>query len=114
MKFKNPWIDPRIAQARAGAARTYLLEHGWEPAETPSNTLFPFHPARKPDGPFVYVPMIPDPIWQLERMIELVGDIALAEGRYAGEVLNEILALPENNGAANGAVAEASARPVAS
>lgn len=30
MKFRNPWIDPRILQVRPEAVRAYLLTHGWE------------------------------------------------------------------------------------
>src|SRR5205085_10031601 len=30
MKFRNPWIDPRIVQARPESARAYLLCHGWK------------------------------------------------------------------------------------
>src|ERR1700722_9617309 len=30
MKFRNPWIDPRITQVGAENARAYLLRRGWK------------------------------------------------------------------------------------
>jgi hypothetical protein len=39
MKFRNPWIDPRITEARPDDAQAYLTGRGWKlvgPAADPS------------------------------------------------------------------------------
>ena len=42
MKFRNPWIDPRVVQVRPAAAQAYLRAHGWMvlPAEQPNLLSF--------------------------------------------------------------------------
>ena len=47
MKFRNPWIDPRVAQVRSSAAQAYLRAHGWQPlsAEQPNLLSFQGGPA---------------------------------------------------------------------
>jgi hypothetical protein len=92
MKFRNPWIDPRVVQVRSAAAQAYLRAHGWTllPAEQPN--LLPFRGASGGDGsPTVHVPLLEQARDYPQRIIELVTDLALAEGRYAVDVLNDIL-----------------------
>ena len=43
MRFRNPWIDPRILQVRPEAVQAYLLSHGWQylgPAAMPDMLMF--------------------------------------------------------------------------
>ncbi len=105
MKFRNPWIDPRVVKVRSQAAQAYLLQHGWKrlPADQPS--LLPFAgPKAGKNPPIVRVPLREQARDYSQRVIELVTDLALAEGRYAVEVLDEILQeeFPADTVAANG------------
>src|SRR5262245_40013640 len=93
MKFRNPWIDPRVAQVRPESARAYLLRRGWKelgPATNPNLILWegPSDPERAPTA---LLPLWVDKGAMLQRMIDLIGEGALFEGRYAGRVLDDVL-----------------------
>ena len=92
MKFRNPWIDPRVAQVRSAAAQAYLHSHGWQllPPEQP-NLLSFLRASDADDSPKVHVPMLEQARDYPQRIIELITDLALAEGRYAVDVLNDVL-----------------------
>src|SRR5947209_3614263 len=92
MKFRNPWIDPRVVQVRSIAAQAYLREHGWKLLATEQPNLLPFTgPSGGDPSPTVRVPVREQARDYPQRIIELITDLALAEGRYAVEVLNDIL-----------------------
>jgi hypothetical protein len=92
MKFRNPWIDPRVAEVRSEAAQAYLVQHGWTPLPASQPYLLPFAgPKAGKNPPIVTVPLRERARDYSQRVIELVTDLALAEGRYAVEVLNELL-----------------------
>jgi hypothetical protein len=92
MKFRNPWIDPRVAEIRSEAAQAYLVQHGWKPLAASRSSLLPFSvPNAGKNPPIVYVPQREQARDYSQRVIELVTDLALAEGRYAVDVLNELL-----------------------
>jgi hypothetical protein len=58
MKFRNPWIDPRILQVRPEAVRAYLVNHGWEylgPSEVGNMQMFDT-PDPRGDKPNVLLP----------------------------------------------------------
>lgn len=40
MKFRNPWIDPRIAQLQPEAVEAYLLARGWKQGGPAANPIF--------------------------------------------------------------------------
>lgn len=104
MKFRNPWIDPRILQVRPDAVRAYLLTHGWEylgPALMPDMLMFDT-PQPRGDKPNVILPLKLDHGAQVQRLIELIADVALYEDRYAGDVLTDILRQPSESVPANG------------
>ncbi len=93
MKFRNPWIDPRIVQLRPEQARAYLLQRGWKslgPAANPDLVLFE-GPGDAAEGPTILLPLQTDQGALLQRMIDLVGELAQFEGRYAGHVLDDLL-----------------------
>jgi len=104
MKFHNPWIDPRIVQATPEAAQDYLVHHGWKlvgPAANPLVLLF----ERVENGeatPAVLVPRQLDEGPMLQRMIDLVADLARFEERWAVDVLQDILAPTANAKGTNG------------
>ncbi len=91
MKFRNPWIDLRVLQVRSAAAQTYLVAHGWKPLLPEQPNLLPFAHAPGGEEFQVQVPLLEQGRDYPERVIELITDLALAEGRYAVEVLDDIL-----------------------
>ena len=103
MKFRNPWIDPRIVQLRAAEARAYLARRGWNslgPASNPILEMFE-GPGEGDDTPTVLVPLETDPGPMLQRMIDLVSELAHFEDRWAIDVLNDMLQ-PPGDTAVNG------------
>jgi hypothetical protein len=111
MKFRDPWIDPRILQVRPEAVRAYLLGHGWEhlgPAVVPDMLMFDT-PQPRGDKPNVLLPLELEHGHQVQRMIELVGDVALYEGRWAVDVLNDMLRQPVDSAPSNGPAVPAKA-----
>ena len=94
MKFRNPWIDPRILQVRPADAATYLRRHGWKPlgpAPTNSDLMLFDGPGEGEVNPLLPVPVHMDQGADVQRMIEVITELALFEGRYAGDVLTDIL-----------------------
>ena len=92
MKFSNPWIDPRVVEVRSKNAQAYLVQHGWKPVAPGQPSLLPFAgPKAGRNTPIVRVPLREEARDYSQRVIELVTDLALAEGRYAVEVLNDLL-----------------------
>jgi hypothetical protein len=100
MKFRNPWIDPRVADLRPEAVRAYLTQHGWTevgPAENPA--LVRFERADDPDAaPTLFLPLRSGDGASVQWMIELVGELATWQGRFAGDVLSDLLPSDERNG----------------
>jgi hypothetical protein len=93
MKFHNPWTDPRIVHLRPAEARAYLVRHGWKslgPASNPVLEMFE-GPGEGEDTQAVLVPLAVDQGPMLQRMIDLVGDLARFEDRWAVDVLSEML-----------------------
>ena len=113
MKFRNPWIDPRIVQLEPEAAQAYLLAHGWKllgPAANPALLMFA-QPGDGEDTPTVLVPVELDEGPMLQRMIDLVADLAHFEDRWAVDVLHDILRHPADSVAANGPAVPTMAEP---
>jgi hypothetical protein len=90
MNFRNPWIDPRVTQVRPVDAQAYLLRQGWKPLPPEQPNLLSFDGPHE-DSPVVGVPLLDQGRGYPQRVVELITDLALAEGRYAGDVLNDIL-----------------------
>ncbi|MGH7223973.1 MAG: hypothetical protein ACRELF_12150 [Gemmataceae bacterium] len=104
MKFRNPWIDPRILQVRPEAVRAYLHARGWEylgPAVMPDMLMFDT-PQPRDDKPNVILPLKLEHGSQVQRLIELIAEVALYEDRYAGDVLTDMLRQPVDSIPANG------------
>jgi len=94
MKFGDPWIDPRILRVSPAATRQYLADHGWRPlgpAANPELLRFDGPGAAGDEAPSVLLPTRLDEGPLSQRMIDLVGEVALFEGRWAGEVITDIL-----------------------
>jgi hypothetical protein len=80
---------------RPANAEAYLRDHGWQESDSavPSAKRF-LSPARGTDRESVMVPEVLDDGPLLNLLVECVGKVAAWEGRYAGEVLNELLGTP--------------------
>jgi hypothetical protein len=103
MKFRNPWIDPRIVQARPEDAQAYLTRHGWKligPASDPE--LLRYEIEGNENTPTLFVPVRTGSGPALQWMIDLVADLAHFENRWAVDVLHDILRQPTDSAAANG------------
>jgi hypothetical protein len=92
IKFRNPWIDPRILDVQPDAAQAYLRRQGWKflgPAANPDLLLF----AGPGDGetPTVLVPLAVEQGPDVQRMIDLVTELAVVERRFTGDVLTDLL-----------------------
>ena len=114
MKFRNPWIDPRILQVRPEAVQAYLLSKGWEylgPAAVPEMLMFDT-PQPRGDKPNVLLPLKLDDGAYVQRLIELVGEVALHEDRWAVDVLNDMLCQPVDSASSNGPAVTTEAKPV--
>lgn len=99
MKVRNPWIDPRVAEVRVAAVETYLKRHGWAVLPEVDSTFREFEsPVREQEGVILRVPQLEHGRDYVQRMIELITDLALFEGRLAVLVLNDILAVPHSKG----------------
>lgn len=92
MPFRNPWIDPRVLQVRSADARSYLFRRGWKLVSAESEPMLDFEgPPNRSAPTVVSLPTKEQARDYPQRIIELLTDLAVAEERYAGEVLNEIL-----------------------
>jgi hypothetical protein len=103
MIFRNPWIDPRIGRLRPDQVERYLLHNGWTltgPAMNPRLIRYDVADGNE-NAPTLFLPLRVDDGPGLQWLIELVGELALWQGRYAGDVLTDILAQAED-GAADG------------
>jgi hypothetical protein len=114
MKFRNPWIDPRIVQVRSEDAQAYLARHGWQlvgPASNPH--LLRYERGNDAaDASTLFLPVRVEEGAALQWMIDLIGDLARHEDRWAVDVVTDILS-PEAAAArpANGASPAAKAEP---
>jgi len=92
MKLRNPWIDPRIGKVRAEDVLRYLTLHGWKlvgPASDPN--LLRYEIMENASAPTLFVPVRADDGPALSWTVELVGELARYEDRWAVDVLNDIL-----------------------
>jgi hypothetical protein len=101
IKFRNPWIDRRVAQVRSAAARDYLLRHGWEPLDTP-DTAIKLYAGPVADG-------------YAHGIVQLITNLAILEDRTAVEVLEEMLGVttPSGTGAPAAKAPDAAPAPTA-
>jgi hypothetical protein len=111
MKYRNPWIDPRVEQVRPDSAQAYLSNRGWKTLPIEQGSLLPFESPVGEEGPVVRVALKEEARDYPQRVIELITDVALAEDRYAVEVLNDILATAANGTTGNGASASTGKSP---
>jgi hypothetical protein len=112
MKNRNPWIDPRIVQARPEEAQAYLIRHGWKlvgPAT--SSELLRYEREGNENAPTMFVPIRVGSGPELQWMIELIADLAQFEDRWAVDVLHDVLRQPVDAMPVNGPTEPTSAQP---
>jgi hypothetical protein len=77
---------------RSALAQAYLSRHGWKALPPDQPNLLPFAaPPGDDNAPVVQVPVLEQARDYPQRVIEFLSDLAVAEDRYAVEVLNDIL-----------------------
>jgi hypothetical protein len=93
MKFRNPWIDPRVVQVRPEQAQAYLSRHGWRNIgrATDPHLLRYERADGSEEDPTLFVPVQADGGPALQWMVELIEELARFEDRWATAVLGDIL-----------------------
>jgi hypothetical protein len=90
MNYYTPWIDPRVSQVRSEQLDAYLRQRAWSDEGFVRQYFHCYrHPTKKAP---VYVPTLSESDDQPLRIFEAVTELALIEGRYAGDVLTDLLA----------------------
>jgi len=101
-RFRNPWIDRRVLRVRPIDAIAYMRFHGWEQVPTANEHFQMFAGPVASGGERITqpVPIIQDTGEYVQRIIELITNIAIIEDRPAIEVLDEMLGVsaPSANG----------------
>ena len=92
MKFRNPWIDPRIEKVQPAQLLAYLGARKWH--ETPA--MHASMQAFRDDGGHgdVLVPKATGYDRYVQDIIDAVTMLAKSEDRFAGDVLSDLLAQP--------------------
>ncbi len=112
MTFRNPWIDPRVAHLPPEAVEAYLLAHGWKrvgPAANPALILFEIAGAGEGSLTVLLPRQVTDGA-SVQRMIDVVADLARHEDRWAVDVLSDMLR-QHPAPAVNGPAAQAQVEP---
>ncbi|HJZ54633.1 MAG TPA: hypothetical protein VKE74_06720 [Gemmataceae bacterium] len=101
-KFRDPWIDRRVVEVRSAAALEYMRRHGWDPVPCPNAHFQMFaRPVGKNGERLTQpVPLFEDADEYVQRIIDLITNVATIEDRTAVEVLEEMLGVtaPSGNG----------------
>jgi hypothetical protein len=87
------WVDPRLYQVRVADIRDYLVHKGWKQVSPDRPHVLVFQEPVLVDGRQLYQ-FVPDTEQRRDyaaRIYELLAAVAEVEGRYAGDVLSDIL-----------------------
>lgn len=116
-RFRDPWIDRRVLRVRSVDAIKYMRYHGWDqiPSANAHFQMFAGPVASGGERITQPVPLFEDAGEYVQRIIELITNVALIEDRPAIEVLDEMLGVsaPSLNGTANGKPAAKEHSPTA-
>jgi hypothetical protein len=92
MTFRDPWIDPRVTQVRVAAFQRYLEKRGWRQLPESPRGFLSFQVPGDPRS-LIRIPGAPENDGDYLRLvIQVITDMAQVEGKYAVELLNDILA----------------------
>ena len=90
MSFRNPWIDPRVAQVRVADFQNYLEKRGWRPIPESPRGFLSFEIPGDSES-LIRIPAPEDGPDYVRFVIEVISDMARIEDKYAVEILNDIL-----------------------
>jgi hypothetical protein len=102
VKFRNPWVDPRVVRVRPEQVQAYLNQRGWRglgPASDPHLLRYERTDGGD-DGPTLFVPRKVDQGPGLQWVIELIEELARFEDRWATAVVEDILQQTGDKGTA--------------
>jgi hypothetical protein len=87
------WIDPRLNSVRVADIENYLLRNGWTRVDPDRPLTLVFRePGDAGDPLYQFVPAVEDVPDYRSRLFDLVSALAVIEGRFAAEVIDDILA----------------------
>ncbi len=97
----SAWVDPRIDRVTVDEVRTYLQNRGWRSQPFPGPELLVFEGPRDDDGaPIIQVLPSSERLKDYRMRVEnLIGALSVIEERPAVDVLTDMLAGAESNGA---------------
>jgi hypothetical protein len=89
----GPWIDPRVMQVKVADVEAYLRRRGWAPVASPRSQMQLFKGPAADDGESIVqaLPTAEQGSDYVQRLIDVITNLAVIEDRYAVEVLNDIL-----------------------
>ena len=93
-RFRNPWVDPRVLDVRPSEAESYLRTRGWQEVDSGNALWKRFVSPQQGEREVVLVPAALGDEALVNLLVECVGKIAAVEGRYAGDVLDDLLSAP--------------------
>jgi hypothetical protein len=93
MNNMDLWVDPRVKLVKAGDLHAYLLARGWKlkPSPRPHVLLFEEPPRQGREPVLQTVPAHERVSGYTDAIVRVVTNLAAVEGRYAVDVLNDIL-----------------------
>jgi hypothetical protein len=91
--MRNPWVDPRLGQVRAAAAKAYLLAHGWVLDPRSDDEMWVFTGPLADDGePILQVLPTSEGMRAFPyRIEELIGALSILENRHPRDILEDML-----------------------
>lgn len=89
MKFRDPWIDPRVQEIRPTQLLAYLAAKHWSETRAHHPSMRAFRDGHGHGD--VLVPKATAYDRYVQDIIDAVTLLAKAEDRYAGEVLTDLL-----------------------
>jgi hypothetical protein len=98
----SAWVDPRIDRVTVNDVRTYLLDRDWRLQDFPGPELLVFEGLKDDNGDTI-IQVLPSSQHFRDyrmRVESLIGAVSIIEGRSAVDVLSDMLAGPQTNGAA--------------
>jgi hypothetical protein len=98
------WMDPRLSSVRVAQIQSYLLRNGWKqvPPDRPHVLVFEEPKTQDDESLYQFVPDTEQRRDYLTRVYELLAALAEREGRYAGDVLTDILQQTAEPASTNG------------
>lgn len=98
---QSAWGDPRIDRVTVGNVRSYLLNRGWRLQPFPGPELLVFEGPKDDDGePILQVLPSSERLRDYRmRVGDLIGALSVIESRPAVDILNDMLASTQTNGA---------------